>query len=62
MHGWLVAILNLLGMGGGTVESTAGSVSGVWTPPTTTGSWTPPSNPTGTWESPSTTGTWSPPE
>ena len=57
MHGWLVAILNLLGMGGGTVEADPRTVTGTWEVSSHAGTWEVPGH-AGTWEVPSVTGTW----
>lgn len=51
MHGWIAAVLNLLGMGAGT------PVPPVTDPLTVTGTWEVPTA-AGTWEVPTCTGTW----
>lgn len=60
MHGWIPAVLDLLGMGSSAITSSATPVvlTGTWSVSTCTGTWGVLSH-TGTWSVPSHTGTWS---
>lgn len=53
MHGWLVAVLNLLNMGAGPVEEEVAAprtLAGAWAVPTVTGAWAVPTV-AGNWDS-----------